>query len=147
MCPICTVGVAVCLGLSRWLKVDDAISGLWIGAFILALTFLTNNWLFRKKEKKPLLALIFILILYLVLTFLPLYQAKIITAYSKTILGINNLIFGVSLGIVLTTIMLLIERLIRKKREGKVLFPYQKVVLPILPLLLASFIIYFTICK
>ncbi len=147
MCPICTVGVAVCLGLSRWLRVDDAISGLWIGAFILALSYWTNQWLFRKKEKKPLLALIFILILYLVLTFLPLYQAKIITAYSKTILGINNLIFGVGLGIILTAIMVLIEKLVRKNRGGKALFPYQKIVLPILPLLFASFIIYVKFCR
>ena len=44
MCPVCAVAVGVGLGLSRWLKIDDAISGLWIGALIVSLSFILAKW-------------------------------------------------------------------------------------------------------
>ena len=44
MCPVCAVAVGFGLGLSRWLKIDDAISGLWIGALIVSLSFILAKW-------------------------------------------------------------------------------------------------------
>lgn len=32
VCPVCTVAVGTGVGLSRWLGVDDTITGLWLGA-------------------------------------------------------------------------------------------------------------------
>ena len=32
ICPVCTVAVGAGIGLSRWLGIDDSITGLWIGA-------------------------------------------------------------------------------------------------------------------
>src|SRR3972149_8560098 len=77
MCPVCTVAVAAGIGLSRWLGVDDTITGLWIGGLIVALIWWTINWLNKKnirfKGRK-----ILVVIGYLVLIILPLHFMKIL---------------------------------------------------------------------
>jgi uncharacterized membrane protein (DUF485 family) len=142
MCPICSIGIVVSLGLSRWLKVDDSISGLWIGALLLALSIWTLNWLFRKRDKKPVILLPVFIVAYWLLAFLPLYATKVISNTNcLTILGLNRLVFGSLLGIVLTGLTLFLDKLVREPRRGKALFPYQKVIIPLGALLIASLIL------
>jgi hypothetical protein len=142
MCPICSIGVVVSLGLSRWLKVDDSISGVWVGALILAFSLWTFAWLFRKRDKKPLFFLPVIVVVFWLLTFLPLYATGVISNVNcLTILGLNRLVFGSLLGILLTALSLWLDKLLRRIRQGGVLFPYQKVVLPLAILLLASLVL------
>ena len=50
MCPLCTVAVTAGLGLSRFLGIDDAISGLWIGGIIVSTSYWFSEWL-KKKYK------------------------------------------------------------------------------------------------
>lgn len=142
MCPMCTIGVVVGFGLSRWLGVDDSISGIWIGALILAFSLWTFNWIFRKKTKKPIIFLPVIIITYWLSTFLPLYATHIISNTGcQTFLGLNRLVFGSLLGMALSGFAILIDKLSRRYKEGKRLFPYQKVIIPISILLIASFIL------
>jgi len=132
----------VSLGLSKWLKVDDSISGVWIGALILGFSLWTFNWIFRKKEKKIIISLPFIIIAYWLLVFIPLYANHIISNTNcLTFFGINRLVFGSILGIILAALAIFIDKLSRKNRGGKKLFPYQKIILPIGILLIASFIL------
>ncbi|MCX6731678.1 MAG: hypothetical protein NTX55_01685 [Candidatus Parcubacteria bacterium] len=140
MCPICSIGVVAGLGLSRWLKVDDSVSGLWVGALLLGLSLWTFNWLMRKREKKPVIILIIVLIAYCLLTFAPLYATNIINNSCKTIWGLNRLVFGSLLGIVLFGAVILIN----KKLKG--LFPYQRIIIPMSVLIIASFILN-AVCK
>lgn len=42
-CPVCTVAIGVGVGLCRYLGIDDLITGLWIGALLLALGVASNN--------------------------------------------------------------------------------------------------------
>jgi len=37
VCPVCSIAVAGGVGLSRWLGIDDTISGIWIGGLIISL--------------------------------------------------------------------------------------------------------------
>jgi len=139
--------VVVSLGLSRWLGVDDSLSGVWIGALILAFSLWTFNWIFRKRAKKPIIFLPVTIAAYWLLVFLPLYAAHIISNTGcQTLLGLNRLVFGSLLGIALSGLAILTDKLLRKYKEGKRLFPYQKVIIPIGILLIASFILN-NICK
>jgi hypothetical protein len=144
MCPVCSIGVVVGLGLSRWLKVDDSISGLWIGALILAISIWTFNWFLRKKEKKPIILLAIILIIYWLLTFVPLYAINVINNQCGTVFGINRLVFGSILGIIFSSISISIDLQIRKRNNGKGLFPYQKVIIPLAVLIILSLILHIT---
>jgi hypothetical protein len=141
MCPICTVGLAAGVGLSRWLKVDDVISGLWIGALILVLSIWTFNWLLKKKDKKPFWILLVCIIFWYLLTFIPFHYMGLLDTTCQKILGLNRLVFGGGLGIIIATIALKIEGFARKGEEKKRLFPFQKVIIPTVILLITSIIL------
>ena len=141
MCPICTVGLAAGVGLSRWLKVDDVISGLWIGALILALSIWTFHWLLKKREKKPFWILLVCIIFWYLLTFVPFHYTGLLDTTCQKILGLNRLVFGGGLGIIVAAMALKIENFARKGEEKKRLFPFQKVIIPIIILLITSVIL------
>ena len=139
MCPVCTIGIAAGVGLSRWLKVDDAISGIWIGALILALAIWTWRWLYKKKTKKPLIGLALLTLAWWLLVFIPFYYIGLLKG-CMTILGINRLVFGSIVGVIIATMGILWDKYLRSKRGGKAAFPYQKVILPLSLLILGSLI-------
>jgi hypothetical protein len=146
ICQICSAGIVIGLGLSRWLNVDDSISGLWIGALLLTISFWTNDWIFKKREKKPKIFLLIILSLYWISTIAYLYGTNILNDYCLKIFGLNRLVFGSLSGIIATGIALMVENILRRKGNGKALFSYQKVILPIGLLVILSFI-FNNICK
>ena len=141
VCPVCTLAVGVGLGLSRWLKIDDLISGIWIGALIVSLTFWTDDFLKKKKINFQFSHLI-ILIIYLLLVILPLYFSGIIGHPLNTILGIDKLIFGTFLGIILFYLANYLNNYLKSKNNNKVYFAYQKVIIPVGILLISSLIIF-----
>ncbi len=146
MCPICALGVVATLGISRWLNIDDSAFGVWVGALILALSLWTFDWFFRKSAKKPQIVLLPILGLYLFLTVWPMQKFGFIPSECQTIWGVNRFYFGIGAGIIVAGLAILADKLIRLKNQSKVLFPYQRVALPLGLLLLASLILN-QVCK
>ena len=49
VCPVCTVAVGAGVGLSRWLGVDDLITGTWIGGLLVSMIWWTIDWLNKKN--------------------------------------------------------------------------------------------------
>jgi len=49
VCPVCTVAVGAGLGFSRYLGIDDTISGIWIGGLMVSISFWTIDWMKTKK--------------------------------------------------------------------------------------------------
>ncbi len=144
-CSVCTVAIGVGVGLCRYLGIDDLVTGLWIGAALWAITVTFDNWL-SKKYKKSAFRLILLLITIYLLVFVPLYYFKIIGGITNSVFGVDKLLFSSFFGIIILKLATLFEQWIRQKRNGKVLFYYQKVIIPIASLLLASFIINYTLC-
>jgi len=72
VCPVCTITVGAGIGLSRWLGIDDTITGLWIGGLIVSLTIWTIDWLHKKEINFKSMTLL-ITLGYYALTVLPLY--------------------------------------------------------------------------
>jgi len=144
MCPVCTIGVVVGLGLSRWLKVSDLISGLWIGALILVLTLWILKFLAKKMDfsaKAKLAWGILILVFIWAIVFVPMYYTGIIDRNCLSVFGIDYLTFSGFLGIAITGFALFLDKIIRKYNKGKVLFYYQSVILPLCVLVIASLIL------
>lgn len=138
MCPVCAVAVGVGLGLSRWLRIDDAISGLWIGALIVSLSFLFAKW-----TKKNLAIVYFIF--FLLTTFIPLYYYKIVGNPLNTLWGIDKLLFGTAAGIIIFILSLIFHGFLKSRNHNKSYLPFQKVIIPVVTLLLASLILYWRI--
>jgi len=142
VCPVCTVAVGAGLGLAEWLGIDDAISGLWIGALIVSMSIWTINWLNGKKVRfKGRKILIFLA--YYAMILLPLWFKGKIGHPLHTLCGIDKLLFGIILGSFLFAIAVPLHAYLRKINGGKSYFKGQKIALPILFLLIASIVLYY----
>ncbi len=143
MCPVCTIAVGAGLGLSRWLGVDDVISGIWIGAVLLSSALWFYNWLAKKYSK---LGSRYFLALSIIVTFgivlIPLLKTGVIGHPFNTILGIDKLVFGNILGALTFTLSIWADKKVRKIK-GKQLFQFQKVVFPVVLLILVSAVMFF----
>ena len=141
VCPVCVVAIGAGLGLSRWLGIDDVVSSVWIGAFLIAviswtLSFIKKrNWGFTDDG-------IVITLLYIVLTFVPLYYAGIVGHPLNQIFGIDKIIFGSIIGSAVLFLAHWLHLYFKKLNKGKVFFPYQRVAVPVVALTLASLILY-----
>jgi hypothetical protein len=143
MCPLCTVAVAGGLGLSRWLGIDDTISGIWVGGIIISSSFWFINWLTAKKPKWNVDSYQLVIVLaFYILVLGPLYYYDIIGHPFNTIFGIDKLIFGTALGSLGFLGGSWIDKKVRKAK-GKQLFNYQKVVFPVGTLAILSLGLYF----
>ena len=149
VCPVCTIAVGAGLGLSRYLGIDDTISGIWIGGFILSSSFWLIDWMKKRVKNYDLRfknkeILIFALMYALVI--LPLWRGKIIGNPFNTILeilrGIDKLVFGIVVGSIVFLFGMWADKKVRKIK-GKQLFQYQKVVFPVASLVIVSLLIYY----
>lgn len=146
VCPVCTVAVCAGVGLSRWLGVDDLISGVWVGGLILSVILWTLDWLNKKQIRFKFRSALVYILFYLLLL-LPLYYKDIIGNPSNKFLGIDKLLFGIILGTIVFLFAVLSHNFLKKRNQGKSYFPFQKVVLPLAFLIITSLIIYLSICQ
>lgn len=147
VCPICTVAVAGGLGLSRYFGIDDSVSGVWVGGLMVSLTLWLVDWLSKRNFKwlsnvNTKIVTTFSFLIWVLLTYPPLYWAGIIGHPFNTILGIDKLIFGSILGFVVFIIGVLSDKKVREIKGGQ-LFNFQKVVFPVISLLIVSLVLYF----
>ena len=138
MCPVCTVTVIAGLGLSRILGIDDLITSIWIGGFILSFSFVTINWINKKWPRLsidnfrfPIIALVYLLVL------VPLKWNGSIGIFQNTLWGIDKILLGTIVGSIVFLIGIWADKKVCKIK-GKQFFIYQKVVFPVLALILAS---------
>jgi hypothetical protein len=143
MCPVCTVTVIAGLGISRLLGIDDLITSIWIGGFILSFSFITINWIAKKWSKLnskyyyfPTVVLMYLFVL------VPLKLGGTIGILRNTIWGIDKIIFGIIIGSIVFLIGVWADKFQRKKFK-KIFFPFQKVVFPVLALFITSLVFYF----
>jgi hypothetical protein len=144
ICPICTLAIGAGLGLSRFLGVDDTISGLWIGGLTLSFSMWLTTWITKKYQPKfkTIYITLASIILNYSLIFLPLHFMGVLGHPFNKILGIDKLIFGAVIGSLLFLLALLADKKVREIK-GKQLFKYEKVVFPVSILAIASLIFYF----
>jgi len=138
MCPVCTLAVGAGLGLSRYLGIDDMVSGIWAGALVISVSFWFRNWLKKKNYNFPIyLSVIF----WAGLTYLPLWRAGIIGHPFNVFWGIDKLVFGSLIGAGVFLLALYTDGKIRKIKS-KQLFKFQKVIIPVSFLAAASLILW-----
>jgi hypothetical protein len=155
MCPICTIAAAGGIELSRLLGIDDTITGLWVGGLTVSLIMWTENWLDKKvfhyKGKEFTIRFkgrIFAnIVFYLLLLIVPLYFMNVIgqPSHALQFFGIDKLIFGSVVGAITFWFGGTWYEYLKEKNGGHAWFPFQKVVMPIAPLIIMSFIFYYLV--
>lgn len=142
VCPVCTVAVGAGLGLTRYFGVDDTVSGVWVGGIVLSSSLWLADWLHKKGLKIKLTVLSVVTVAFMfAATLIPLSVSKVIGHPFNTIFGIDKLIFGITLGTIVFILAVRMDKLVRKVK-GHQLFVYQKVIFPVLSLLITSGLMY-----
>lgn len=144
VCPLCVIAVGAGVGFTRWLGVSDAITGLWAGGLIVSMILWTENWLEKKNIRFKGRILVDILVYYGLIV-VPLYYAGIIGNPLNTIavFGMDKLLFGIISGSLAFWFGAELYLFLKGKNNGHAHFPFQKIVMPILPLIILSIVFYF----
>ena len=141
ICQLCVVTIGAGLGLSRWLGIDDIVSSVWIGALLVSVILWTLMYLKKKgwsfQDDGVVITLSYILLIYI-----PLYYVGIIGNPENKIFGLDKIIFGSSIGLIALFAGHWANLYMKKKNNGKAFFPFQKVVIPVLTLIITSIILW-----
>jgi len=142
ICPVCTIGVAAGLGLSRWLGIDDTISGIWIGAITVSLTLWTHDWLLKKKITSWWSQLLNVTLWFGGIV-IPMVIYDIIGHPANVVWGMDKLLFGITGGTMIFFGSVKLYEYLKKANGGHAHFPYEKVAIPLFLLTVLSFGFYF----
>jgi hypothetical protein len=143
VCPVCTVAVVAGLEVSRLLGIDDLVSAVWIGGVILSSSFWLLDWINKKWPKIEINKFMFPIIAFIYLIVLvPLKWNGSIGIMGNTFWGIDKILLGTTFGSLVFLAGMWADKKVREKK-GKQLFQYQKVVFPVLGLIITSLVFYF----
>jgi len=124
-CPLCVAGAAAGITLTRWVGVDDSITGIWIATLLGASSFWLTNWVMSKygdriKNNLHLFVKPFFYLLIFGSTIWSFYKFQLIVRMDQ-IMGLDKLAFGMLIGGVSFYLLDLVKI--------KHYFPYQKIVI------------------
>jgi hypothetical protein len=150
VCPVCTVAVASGVGFSRWIGIDDTITGLWIGALTLSMAFWNINWFEKKKINFKFRNTITVLAYYLLVVF-PLWGMGIIgnklgaleVFGTESAFSVDKLTLGIMVGTFAFWTSAEWYAHMKANNNGRAHFPFEKVVIPNVLLIVLSFTFYF----
>ena len=127
-CPVCIVTVGGGLLIAKKLGIDDLLTALWISGLNVAISFWFVS--FIKKPKILKNPLIWTVIMF-VSTFAYFASTKQMYHKNNTFMHIDKVLVGLIIGTFVWLLGIGIDKLIRKYNNGKVLFFYQKVIVPL----------------
>jgi len=144
VCPVCIIAVGAGLGLSRYLGIDDTITGLWIGGLTVSMIMWTINWAkpYIKKKSSVVWWNILIVIAYYAMVAWPLATQKFIGHPLNKMWGVDKIILGTTLGSLVFLATSEFYLWLKKNNNGRAYFPFQKVAMPFIALSFFSLIFY-----
>jgi len=138
-CPVCVVTVGGGLFLAKKLGIDDLLVSIWLSSLNTAMAFWFASFMKNKLFKN---GFGWTFALYII-TVGSLFITKQIGHKFNTFLGVDKIIFGLTIGLIVSLGAIIIDRIIRLKNKGKVLFYYQKVIIPIVTLVITTLLFMF----
>ncbi len=145
ICPVCTIAVGAGVGISRYLGIDDTISGIWIGGLMSSSALWLINFVKSKFKKKTsnVNVLSFLLFVLTVLLFLVSLKLSGILGHElNTIWGIDKVLVGITVGSISFLIGQKVHKTLLRINRNRVFIPFQKVEIPLLALLITTIIFY-----
>lgn len=134
-CPVCIVTVGGGLFIAKKLGIDDLLTALWISGLNVAISFWFVTFIKKPKFlKNPFLWTIIMFIS----TYIYLASTKQMYHKNSTFMHVDKVLIGLILGTLVWLLGIGLDKLIRKYNNGKVLFYYQKVIVPLFLLLATS---------
>lgn len=139
VCPVCTVAVGAGLEGARLLGVDDVITGIWAGGLTLSLFLWTASWLKKRGVNSVFWQLVVPFVAYYALLGM-VYLMPDVQFGAHTLWGIDKFLLGVIVGTVCFWAGARWYVSIKRRNGGHAQFAFQKVVVPISFLLIATLV-------
>lgn len=136
-CAVCTVAVGASLELARSLGVDDSVVGVWAGAFLVLLGYWTIKWFDKKNWHFTGRNAVILLLSVAMIGFM--YINKM--TYNAEVIGIFYLdpfLFSVLVGAAVMILSSDFYQWMKSRNGGHAHFPFEKVFVPVVALLLVS---------
>ncbi|MBR4624879.1 MAG: hypothetical protein IKO56_05010 [Alphaproteobacteria bacterium] len=140
VCPVCTIAIGAGLEGMRMLGVKDILTGIWAGGLTVSLIGWTANYMHKHNVKNPLWYGLNILVYCSLLAsvyFVP-FGHPFVQWWENCMWGIDQFLLGILVGSITFVLMELWYMRIKKNNGGHALFPFQKVVMPFLGLLVMT---------
>ena len=140
-CAVCTVAIGASLGVAREMGVSDAVVGLWAGALLTPLGYWTivyfdkKNWHFWGRDF--LLLLVSVGMIGFIYIDEVVYAPKIIWQ----VFYLDPILFSAILGMLLFIYTEKFYQWMKERNGGHAHFPFEKVVLPVVTLFVASYLL------
>lgn len=143
-CPICTVAIGAALPIAQRMGVPADVVGLWAGALLTLLGYWAakyfdrRGWHFRGRNA------LLIAISVAMIGFVYISQVKYSPCTYLGFISVDPIIFGAVLGMILFILSEKLYDWMKVKNGGRAHFPFEKVVLPVVVLIVASMLM--TLC-
>lgn len=135
-CPVCVLTVGGGLLIAKKLGIDDLLVSIWLSGLNTAIAFWIASTIKKRIFNNPLLWSLG----FYILTIVYLWYSKQLMHPKNTLFGVDKVFLGMTAGLLIFLFSVFMDKLIRYNNKGKVLFYYQKVVIPVGFLLLATII-------
>lgn len=142
VCPVCVIAIGAGVGIAEEFGVDDTIIGIWVGALLVAMVWWTVNWFIKKNWNFKFRGTI-TFAAYYILTLVPLYYSGLIGKVANKLWGMDKLLLGIVLGSVLFYAGEHLHFHLKARNNDKVHFYFQRVIIPMAILIIASGVFYF----
>ena len=146
-CAVCTIAVGASLEIARRMGVDDSVVGIWAGAFLALAGYWLILWFDKKKWRFPgrnilLMAISLSTIGLMYLTDMAYKPSAILVFY------LDPFLFSTLLGAFAFVYSSKFYQWMKAKNGGHAHFPFEKVALPVLALLVLSVLFYhYPLCQ
>jgi hypothetical protein len=138
-CPVCIVTIGGGLIIAKKLGIDDLLLSIWLSGLNTAIAM----WVATTIKKKPWNNIILWSVSFYILTLIYLCHSKQIGFPSNKFWGIDKVFLGITIGFLISLLAAFVDKSVRKKNKGRVLFNYQKVIIPLLFLMTITIVFKF----
>lgn len=137
-CPVCTIAIGASLEIARQIGVPDSVVGLWAGALLALLGYWAIKFCDKRgwnwRGRNPMLIILSVAMIGFVYMGRVKYNPQLICGAFT----MDPVLFGTICGAVLFIVVEKLYDLMKARNGGHAHFPFEKVVLPLVALGLAS---------
>ena len=142
VCPVCTIAIGAGLESMRVLGVKDVLTGIWAGGLTVSLIGWTANYIRAHNVKNPIWYVLNVLLYGALLAGVYFFPTNnpVVKWWENCMWGMDQFLLGVLVGSATFILMELWYARIKRNNGGHAQFPFQKVVMPFVGLLIMTWI-------